>query len=465
MEGLDADAAGRIACAASDITLVLNREGVVKDLVVSSDSLSKESDLFSWVGRRWVDTVTIESRPKIEQLLRDASPGGSKPSMQWRQVNHPTGGGRLDLPMRYAALSFRPNGQIVALGREMRSLALIQQKLLESQQAIEREYARVRHAEMRYRLLFQTSNEPIVILDSTNLRILEANPAAQSMLAGLAKRLVGKAFPDLFEGANQASAQRLVDSLRAYGRSDVAVIKVGNSKSKVTISGSVFKHEHATHLLLKLTAADDRGHSSLLSGEPTVRAIVDQMPDAFAVTDTDRRILTVNTSFLELAELASLEQARGQSIERWLGRSPAEFNLMHASLKDHGSLRRFATVLRGELGSSEDVELSAVAIEDAQQPAYGFTIRTVSRQAVDLSGQAVLPTINQMTALVGQVPLKNLVRETTDLIERMCIEAALQIVGDNRASAAEMLGLSRQGLYIKLRRYGLGDLGADEPSN
>jgi hypothetical protein len=33
--------------------------------------------------------------------------------------------------------------------------------------------------------------------------------------------------------------------------------------------------------------------------------------------------------------------------------------------------------------------------------------------------------------------------------------------GDNRASAAEMLGLSRQSLYVKLRRYGLGDLGAE----
>jgi len=43
-----------------------------------------------------------------------------------------------------------------------------------------------------------------------------------------------------------------------------------------------------------------------------------------------------------------------------------------------------------------------------------------------------------------------------------CIEAALQITGDNRATAAEMLGLSRQSLYAKLRRYGLGDLAAEE---
>jgi hypothetical protein len=38
-----------------------------------------------------------------------------------------------------------------------------------------------------------------------------------------------------------------------------------------------------------------------------------------------------------------------------------------------------------------------------------------------------------------------------DLIERLCIEAALRITHDNRASAAEMLGLSRQGFYATPR--------------
>ena len=48
------------------------------------------------------------------------------------------------------------------------------------------------------------------------------------------------------------------------------------------------------------------------------------------------------------------------------------------------------------------------------------------------------------------------------MIERLCIEAALEVTNDNRASAAEMLGLSRQSLYTKLRRYGLGEGGAPE---
>ena len=52
--------------------------------------------------------------------------------------------------------------------------------------------------------------------------------------------------------------------------------------------------------------------------------------------------------------------------------------------------------------------------------------------------------------------MKDIVSETTDLIEQLCIEAALQMTQGNRASAAQLLGLSRQSLYVKLNRFGLG---------
>jgi len=71
-------------------------------------------------------------------------------------------------------------------------------------------------------------------------------------------------------------------------------------------------------------------------------------------------------------------------------------------------------------------------------------------------------SVEQLTELVGRVSLKELVRETTDMIERLCIEAALELTRDNRASAAEMLGLSRQSLYVKLRRYGLTDAASED---
>ena len=137
--------------------------------------------------------------------------------------------------------------------------------------------------------------------------------------------------------------------------------------------------------------------------------------------------------------------------------------MLIANLRQHGSVRLFATTLRGEYGATVEIEVSAVSMPNGEQPCFGFTIRNVGRRLPPnrALGRELPRSVEQLTELVGRVPLKDLVRETTDVIERLCIEAALELTGDNRASAAEILGLSRQSLYVKLRRYGLGDLGSD----
>jgi DNA-binding NtrC family response regulator len=93
------------------------------------------------------------------------------------------------------------------------------------------------------------------------------------------------------------------------------------------------------------------------------------------------------------------------------------------------------------------------------QPCFGFAIRDVGRRIrVTPEAEKAFPrSLEHLNEVIGRVALKDIVREATDVIERLCIEAALDLTGDNRASAAEMLGLSRQSLYVKLRRYGLGD--------
>jgi transcriptional regulator PpsR len=133
-----------------------------------------------------------------------------------------------------------------------------------------------------------------------------------------------------------------------------------------------------------------------------------------------------------------------------------------ANLRQRGSVRLFATTLRGEFGAAADVEVSAVAVMNGGTTVFGLAIRNVDRRMSEPRSTRELPrSVEQLTELVGRVSLKDLVRETTDVIERLCIEAALELTNDNRASAAEMLGLSRQSLYSKLRRYGLGELDSE----
>ena len=161
--------------------------------------------------------------------------------------------------------------------------------------------------------------------------------------------------------------------------------------------------------------------------------------------------------------MASEEQARGEQLDRWLGRPGVDLDALIANMREHGSVRHFNTILRGEYGSNEEVEISAVSVLSGEHPCYGFTIRIIGAQKPSKPRRPrELPrSVEQLTQLVGRVTLKELVRETTDVIERLCIEAALELTGDNRASAAEMLGLSRQSLYSKLRRFGLGDLDSE----
>jgi DNA-binding NtrC family response regulator len=87
-----------------------------------------------------------------------------------------------------------------------------------------------------------------------------------------------------------------------------------------------------------------------------------------------------------------------------------------------------------------------------------MTLRRVTRRPdTIIDGRRALPrSVEQLTELVGRVPLKELVREATDMIERLSIQAALELTDDSRSSAAELLGLSRQGFYSKLRRHGVG---------
>jgi transcriptional regulator PpsR len=454
---LDAESAAELIAAAADIALIVDAKGIVRDVSIGDEELAGQ-DVEPWVGKPWVDVVTIESKPKVEELLRDAANGAP---MRWRQVNHPTKGG-LDIPVRYAVLGVGDSGSVIAVGRDLRPIAALQQRLVDAQQSMEREYARLRHAETRYRLLFQIASQPVIIIDANSMKVVEANPAASELLNKPVKRLSGRAFLDLFDTQGAKTVQAHLGQVRATGRGDEITVKLQNGKTEATLGASMFRQDNASHFLVRLMPVEGAVAQPKV-GSKLLR-VVENLPDGFVVADLDRHIVTANPAFLDLAELTSEEQVRGEALDRWIGRPGVDIDALIANLREHGSVRNFSTILRGEYGATEEVEISAVSVLTGDYPCYAFTIRnTGKRNAAQPRPRGELPhSVEQLTQLVGRVTLKELVRETTDVIERLCIEAALELTGDNRASAAEMLGLSRQSLYSKLRRFGITDAEPDD---
>jgi transcriptional regulator PpsR len=456
---MDASAAAALIAATADVTLILDGEGVIRDLAFGSDELSSEG-YAKWLGQPWAETVTLESRPKVEELLRSAV---SKSPSKSRHVNHPSARGG-DVPILYSAVQVGNEGRVVAVGRDLRAISALQQRLVDAQQSMERDYWRLRQVETRYRFLFQMAAEAVLIVDASTLKVVEANPAASQLFGDSAKRVVGRAFPEGLDNAGMQSVDALLAKVRATGRPDEVTVRLADGRRELVVSASTFRQENTALFLVRFTPLQaDVSTLVPLTKSRLLTQVVENAPDGLVITDLDGRILAANPAFIDLAQLAAEDQARGESLERWLGRPGVDLNVMISNLRQHGSVRLFATSLRGEHGSTAEVEISAGSVLKGEQPCFGFAIRNVGGRLASATGtgQKLPRSVEQMADLVGRVPLRELVRESTDLIERMCIEAALELTHNNRASAAEMLGLSRQSLYVKLRRYGLGELGAD----
>lgn len=464
LDGLDPSAVASLVTAAADIALVLDRRGVVRDIAFGSDELAAllggvgHAD---WVGRPLAALVTVDSRPKIEMLFTDLDAGDPRA----RQANHPLPDGST-VAVSWSLRRLGEEGMLLAQGRDLRSIAALQQRLIEAEQSLERDYTKLRLAEARYRLLLQSSAEPTLVVDLGTQRIIDANPVAAQLLGEDAKRLIGKALAESLDAVSGRQLPEWFGALRAAGRAEPLRVRLVTGRRSCRLQASVFRQDNASHALVRLDVTGETATTAVNGHAVPGRfmEVFQRLPDALVVCDGEGRILAANRSFLDLAQLASEEQARNEPLERWLGRPGVDMGVLSANLRQGGEVRLFATTLRGELGSSVEVEISATRIGEADSPAFAYAIRNVERRrAVEPRDARALPrSVEQLTELVGRVSLKELVRETTDVIERLCIEAALELTRDNRASAAEMLGLSRQSLYVKLRRYGLGDLGGDD---
>jgi transcriptional regulator PpsR len=456
---LNADVAATLVAAASDIALVIDAEGTIHDAAFQRADLPlelKSSD--QWVGRSWQATVAEESQAKIEQLLEEAA---NRKVSRWREIRHPATRGP-DIAILYSAVAIGDRKRFVAIGRDVRATAALQQKLVEAQIAIERDYSKMRNVESRYRILFQMYSEPVLIVDAATHRVVEANPAASVLLGESPTQLIGKLFPDALLIDDTAAAQSISFAIRTQGRIENLKLRLENGRD-FSLDGVFFRQDASSFFLLRFAPVAWAPAALTNQSDLTAETLefVEEAPDGFVLTDRDGRLLRANATFLQLTQLDSEKRVLGENIERWVGKSGVDFDILLSNLHQHRSLKLFSSVVRGEHGSPVDVEISAVALGSQDSPHLGFVIRNVGRRIGTDNGQQLeIPrSRQQLTELIGRVPLKELVRETTDVIERMCIEAALKLTSDNRATAAEMLGLSRQSLYVKLRRFGLADTG------
>ncbi len=439
---------------AIDITLVIDIKGKIQDLALSTDELLQGIGK-SWRGRAWSSVASEESGSRIDEIIDNSKAGGQP---MWREVNHYLNDGTL-LPIRFYNFPIGETGKTLALGKDLRSIAVLQQQLLNAQQSLEQDYWRLRQVETRYRLIFDMVADAVVVVDEPTNKVLEVNPVANHLLSGNVRTILGKTFPIGFNESSAKEVQSMLAETRITGKSSTTNLRILGSELEYKMSAILIRQDNESRFLIRLSQAYGNAdlHNPLLTH---LEAVISNAPDAVIITNAEGQIQYVNSAFLNLAQLASEEQAVNKSIEEWLGRTGVDLNILLNNLNEYGSVKLYASSLHGSLGLVANVEISATVVQNVDPTLYVMFIRDVGRRvSADVSESSKLPrSVEYVTQQVGRLPLKEIVRESTDLIEKNCIETALTLTGDNRASAAELLGLSRQSLYAKLRIHQINDI-------
>jgi len=384
---------------ASDIALVIDDGGVIRN-VAQGGTEPIAPGAYQWVGRAWIDTVSGETRPKIENLLKEVASTGIA---RRREVNHPLGSDA-SIPVAYTAIRLGENGPVLAVGRDLRTIAAIQKRYVDSQQEMERGYWQARQAEARYQLLFQVATDAVLVVDGETLQVVEANQAASTLLGAPAEQLPGRHVSAGFEHHSRGAVNELLTNARATGRSGEIRARLQGTLTSTSVVATPFRSDDAMRLLVRMRAIDPGGTSAALSR--TLARLVDDASDSIVVTDSSGRIQIANPAFLALAGLHSEAQAKGQALMSWLGLTDQPLAALVAKVRRDGIARRIASWVKRGQGPEVLVEISAALLTEGDQECIGFTIRPTApaserSSADDAADETLARVVRAGIAAVG----------------------------------------------------------------
>lgn len=477
LAGLAPELANTFASLASDIALVIDANGVIRNAALSDAAVGRRAE--QWVGNAFVDTVTDDTRAKIESLLHEVQTTGVS---RRREVNLP-GAGDTHIPVVFAAIRLGSDGPVLAVGRDMRAIAAIQQRFLDAQQALERDYWKQRQAESRYRQLFQVATDAVLVVDAATLVVIEANRAAAELFGRASGQLAGLPMSASIDATSRPAVEELLVAARASGkpaeiRARLAAAGGQPGLTLVEVSATPFRASSGAStdaggqllLLVRVRGAERRDGD----GAHRLAEFVESTPDAVVITDSGGRVQTANPAFLALCQPGLHEsQVRGRSLADLLGDPNHQLASLMAEVRHNG----MAAQVRATIGApraawlgpqGQEIEVSAALLAEGDQECIGFILRRHA-QRTERSERLLQPVdglaaaVETLAAQLGRVSLPELVQEATHLAEHHLIRSALERANGHLQTAADWLGITPESLSLRLARHGLAAGGSAPP--
>lgn len=450
---IKADLAGQIIARVSDIALIVNVSGKISD-AKCSPAFVGQAHISGWSGGPIQATLTVESVPKFESRIAQFLKGTGE--VLPVELNHRASANFAQLPVRYTFHNIGSHGAVLMLGNDLRRTAEMQQQLVAAQVALEADYEAQREHDIRLRVLMESSDVATVFVSVATGHVVSCNAAAEVLLGKSKDALTDAPFADEFEAKGRKDiVERMISAATEQSQSPVFA-KSFRGNRKFSLRPTLFRGSSSQMVLCRIA----------LSGAQ--KATADQLQnhladlfqngvDSFVFVTEAGIILSANEAFLKLAHVVHSQSVIGRSIADFCVRGTVDLNVMIGNARRSGGMRLYATKITSAHGGERPVEISTSQLKAGTDPVFALVIRDSHRVETVSSPMKQITDVDMHSVieLIGGKSLKDIVAKTTDVVEKMCIETAVQMTSNNRVAAAEMLGLSRQSLYVKLRKYDL----------
>jgi len=444
-----------IVATVSDFAIITEPSGHIRTAMSNPDNRSFD-DLAKWPGRNLSELVDAESftkfRNRLDQIAAQAAQGETA-IYRWAELMHLADGGAY--PVRYSIHWLASEGAVLMLGQDQRPIMEIQQQLLNAQIALERDYEAQREIDTRYRLLMESTRDAFVLVAVHTGRIIDLNHNAAALLGAAREDCKDVSFAQEFSGRSTAELMTALRAAVPAAHPAPVEVETRRNQRRLLIHARLFR---AAGEQLVLCRIEDPAEEAPGSGQlgANLRQLYYRGVDAIVFTNKDGIIQFASEAFLNLTDSPNLAAVRGRSIGDFLARGAVDLKVLLESVRRAGHLRMYATKLTTDFDAQVSVEVSGTWLDDRADPTLALVIRDAGSLATMRSDLSVgEDNIRGIMELVGASTLKDIVAESTNVVEKICIETAIELTRNNRVAAAEMLGLSRQSLYVKLRKYGL----------
>ncbi|MCY4305350.1 MAG: transcriptional regulator PpsR [Aestuariivita sp.] len=441
-----------------DIALVISPDGRIVS-ILSKDMGQSLGDLSHWENKPINEFLTIESVPKFESAHRRFKSGIRlhKRIELNHLYNSTVDEVGSEFPICYTLHRYCDTDFMLMLGRDLRPIAETQQQLVKAQIALEKNYEEQRKFDTKYRVLLSNSSEAILFVSVHDGRIRDMNEAAAKLLGMEQRKLRNVYFSEAFRNYDSKTLINAMLEASANLEQDFLNLQSQSGKISLKIFPTEFRVADERLIMVRIEPDGDTVRP-IHQTSSSILAFFRDSHEAFVCIDTRGFIIDANESFLQLINAVNVSTIKERPLSDFLGRGQIEQKMLIDNARNNKSMRVYPTKLVNDFGSYTAVEITTTPFSYRGDLGIGLIIRDcgqIEGMGEPVNSSELESTHRKLMDLVGSARLKEIVAEATDVVEKMCIETAVNLTRNNRVAAAEMLGLSRQSLYVKLRKYGL----------